>query len=395
MNHARWLRLSLTAAAVAGIAWYGLRAPPMRVDGAQVEIGEVVDALDAEGRTRLSDRYLITAPIPAQARRVALEVGDPIAVGDVLVVLDPLPSQALDPRSRAEAEAIAAAAASRLLAAGEDLAAALAEARLLDAEAKRLDSLGRQELVARDTIERARMLAQRAERAAASARFREATAAHELAAARSVLVLGSRAGSVESALELTAPVAGVVLRRHFESGRPVQPGEPLLEIGDPTAMEVEVDVLSADAVRLREGMAVELHRWGQTEPLQGRVRRIEPAGFTKISALGVEEQRVWVVVDLTSERERWQRLGDAYRVNARFLVERREQVLRVPASALFRDGEGWAVFRVVDGRAELTPVQVGLDGGAWTEVLAGLAAGEPVIVHPDRDLEHGRRVRLR
>lgn len=192
---------------------------------------------------------------------------------------------------------------------------------------------------------------------------------------------------------LSAPVAGVLLRRHFESARPVQAGEPLLEIGDPGRLEVEVDVLSADAVRLREGMAVELLRWGEPQPLAGQVRRIEPAGFTKFSALGVEEQRVWVMVALTSPPGQWRRLGDAYRVNARFVLDQAVDVVRVPTSALFREGDGQAVFRVEGSRARLRPVGTGLQGGGFTQVLSGLAAGDAVVVHPDRSLADGDRIR--
>jgi len=187
----------------------------------------------------------------------------------------------------------------------------------------------------------------------------------------------------------------VVLRTHFESARPVQAGEALLEIGNPEGMEVEVDVLSADAVRLRPGMAVDLLRWGETKPLTGKVSRIEPGGFTKVSALGVEEQRVWVIVELTSPRAEWERLGEAYRVNARFVLRTVDGVLRVPSSAVFRHGTGNAAFLMNDGRARLTPIQIGVEGGGFSEVRGGLSQHDVVIIHPDRALEDGDRVRTR
>lgn len=395
MTRARLLRILLVSAVVAAAAWLVLRPSPTRVDSAAVDTGDVVDSLEAEGRTRVRDRYVITAPIQAQARRLALEAGDAVAVGDVLVVLDPLPAPALDARARSLASANAAAAASRVSAAREELAAAEVTLAQLQREAQRLDQLAKSSLVARESAERARSLETRGQREVAGARFRFATAQYELEAAKSALALGSRDRSTEVALELTAPVDGVVLRHHFESTRPVQPGDPLLEIGDPATMEVEVDVLSADAVTLREGMPVQLHRWGEAQPLRGRVRRIEPAGFTKVSALGVEEQRVWVIVDISSEHADWLRLGDAYRVNASFVLGQRSGVVRVPATALFRQGDGWAVFRVQSGRAVATPVSLGLQGGPWAEVLDGLAPGDAVVVHPGRDLEHGRRIRVR
>lgn len=395
MTRARLLRLLLVSAVVAGAAWLVLRPSATWVDSAVVDTGDVVDSLEAEGRTRVRDRYVITAPIQAQARRLALDAGDEVKVGDVLVVLDPLPAPALDARARSLASANAAAAGSRVNAAREELAAAEVALTQLRREAQRLAQLAKSSLVAREAAERAVSLEARGQREVAGARFRFATAQYELEASKSALALGSRDRSAEAALELTAPVDGVVLRHHFESMRPVQPGDPLLEIGDPATMEVEVDVLSADAVRLREGMAVELHRWGEVTPLQGRVRRIEPAGFTKVSALGVEEQRVWVIVDISSEHAAWQRLGDAYRVNARFVLDQRSRVVRVPATALFRQGEGWAVFRVQGGRAVATGVSLGLQGGPWAEVREGLAPGDAVVLHPGRDLENGRRVRIR
>tara|TARA_R110002020_G_scaffold134702_11_gene300866 strand:- start:3683 stop:4882 length:1200 start_codon:yes stop_codon:yes gene_type:complete len=396
MTRARILRLSLLAFAVLALGWLALRPAAIPVDTVVVDKGPVADVIEAEGRTRLVDRYLITAPIAGQARRQQLEVGDPVEVDQVLVVLDPLPAPALDARARAEARSRAEAANSRLRGAGEDLGAARAAAEQAASELARLEALAAQSLVALDVVDKARTASRRADREAASARFREATARHELEGARAALALGSGTASDAPAMELAAPVAGVVLRRFYESSRPVQAGEPLLEIGDPAGMEVEVDVLSADAVRLRDGMAVELHRWGDTEPLLGRVRRVEPAGFTKVSALGVEEQRVWVIVEITSNRERWQRLGDAYRVNAHFALESRSNVLRVPGSALFRGEDGgWAVFRVRGGKVSQAPVERGLQGGAWVEVLSGLAEGDIVVVHPDRALADGSRVRMR
>lgn len=395
MTRARLLRMLLVSAVVAGAAWLVLRPSPAWVDTSVVDTGDVVDSLEAEGRTRVRDRYVITSPIQGQARRLALDAGDPVAVGDVLVVLDPLPAPALDARSRALATANAAAATTRASAAREELAAAEVALAQQQREARRLEQLASSSLVARESAERARALEARGQREVAGARFRVATAQHELEAATAALALGSRDRSADAALELTAPVAGVVLRHHFESTRPVQPGDPLLEIGDPATMEVEVDVLSADAVKLREGLPVELHRWGDTAPLQGRVRRIEPAGFTKVSALGVEEQRVWVIVDISSQHAQWQRLGDAYRVNARFVLDQRSGVVRVPATALFRQGDGWAVFKRQSGRAVATTVVLGLQGGPWAEVLQGLAPGDEVVVHPGRDLEDGSRVRVR
>lgn len=395
MSWGRGLRYGLALLLVGTLVWLAWRPQPVLVDAVVVSRGDVVDALEAQGQTRVRDRYEITAPIQAQARRLRLEVGDAVAQGDVLVVLDPTPAPALDPRAQAQAQALVGAAGARVQAAREDLAAAEKLAAQEAAEARRMRTLFERGMVSAEVAERAETAHLRALRDAASARFTIATAEHELSAARAALALGSAVPSKEAAMTLTAPVAGVVLRRQLESARTVQPGEVLLEIGDPAALEVRVDVLSADAVRLREGMAVALLRWGEAAPLEGRVRRVEPGGFTKVSALGVEEQRVWVTVDLTSPRAQWERLGDAYRVHARFIVEVVPDALRIPASSLFRHGEGWAVFRVEGDRVRLTPVRIGLRGGPWVVLREGLGDHDEVVVHPDRDLADGSRIRRR
>lgn len=364
------------------------------VDTARVDQGAVREVVEAEGRTRLRDRYVITAPIAATARRLELEPGDTVRPGQPLIVLDAMAAPALDARARAAAEAQVAAARGRWAAAREAAAASAAHARQAQADADRLQRLLRDQLVAAATADQARTAASEALREANSARFLEATAKHELTSAQAVLAHGSGERGT-TVLQLTAPAAGVVLRRHFESARPVQPGEPLLELGDPDALEVEVDVLSADAVRLRPGMQVELVRWGEAQSLQGRVRRVEPGGFTKVSALGVEEQRVWVIVDITSPHALWHHLGEAYRVNARFLLREAAPALRVPASAVFADGDTTSVFRISEGKARRTTVVVGLQGEGWAEIRKGVSAGDTVIVHPDRALEDGGRVRDR
>ena len=196
-------------------------------------------------------------------------------------------------------------------------------------------------------------------------------------------------------MAVRAPTAGRVLKVFHESEGVVDAGAPLLEVGDPRALEVEVDVLSEDAVRIQPGMRVLFERWGGPLPLEGRVRVVEPVGFTKVSALGVEEQRVLVIADIVSDVRQWERLGDGYRVEARFLLWEGEGVLQVPATAVFPVDGGWAVFVLEDGRARRRAVTVGHRNGVAAEVLDGLVAGDPVVVHPDRGLEDGARVTVR
>jgi HlyD family secretion protein len=366
---------------------------PVLVETEEVTRGRLSQTLVEEGRTRIRDRYVVSSPVAGQTRRLTLEVGDAVSRSDVMVVLDPMASPVLDPRSLAQARARVSAAEAALRTTREEQEAAAATARFAADELERLRLLAQDELIARSRLEQAEAEARRSAAVERSARFRVQTAAAELEAARAALAFAGQDREMTEKLELRSPVNGRVLERMFQSSRAVQPGEPILVVGDPAGLEVEVDVLSADAVRIEPGMRVLLERWGQPEPLEARVRRIEPTGFTKFSALGVEEQRVWVILDITSPVERWERLGDAYRVNARFILWESDSVIRVHTSALFRHGTGWAVFVVEEGRARLRQVVPGRRGELLTEVLRGLDPGETVIVHPDAEIEDGRRIR--
>jgi HlyD family secretion protein len=377
------------------LAW-GFRPTPVLVDVESVTRGHLAITVEEEGRTRVIDRFEVSAPVTAQARRIHLEVGDAVHPGDVLVTLDALVAPALDVRSVQEARARVAAAEAALETARQELQAVAAQAVFAREEFQRLEGLAERNLISRSALERAVAEADQADALTRSARFRVQTAIAQRDAALTALAYaGGQDPEVSGVLELTAPVAGRVLHRHFESARVVQAGEPILEIGDPTRLEVAVDVLSSDAVRIEPGMRVIFERWGEARDLEGRVRRVEPTGFTKISALGVEEQRVWVIADITSDAEVWARLGDGYRVNARFVLWEADDILRVPTSALFRHEGEWAAFVVVEGRARLRTVRSGRRGAIHTQVLDGLEAGERVVVHPDRDVEDGVRLRIR
>jgi HlyD family secretion protein len=227
-----------------------------------------------------------------------------------------------------------------------------------------------------------------------SARFAVATANHELEAARTPLKYAA-SGSTENPVAIHAPVAGRVLRIPRKSEGTVTAGQSLIEIGDPQSLEAEVDVLSTDAVRLHPGTRVIIKRWGGEDILEGVVRVIEPAGFTKVSALGVEEQRVWVIVSFTSNRELWQRLGDGYRIEASFILWEANDVLQIPSSALFRHGSDWATFVVEQGNAVLHSVEIGQSNGLSTQVVRGINTDDQVIVHPDDQVREGVRVKFR
>jgi HlyD family secretion protein len=387
---------ALSALALLALLIWGFRPVPRLVDVEPVTRGPLVVTLEAEGRTRVVERYRISAPIDGQLRRLELEVGDPVRAGQVIAVLDAQVSPVLDRRSQERARARLAGAESELAATRAAVTAAEAAASLARIELERIERLAKPGMVSRTQLDQAR--AESLGRAAEleAARFRVQSAERDRLAVQAELeYAGEPAPGEQGRLELTAPADGVVLKRESESARVVHAGELILEIGDPGALEIVVDVLSADAVRLAVAMRVRIERWGQSSPLEARIKRIEPVAFTKISALGVEEQRVWVIVALTAPRADWSRLGDGYRVNARFVLWEAEDVLQVPTSSLFRHGEGWAVLRAVDGRARLTPVEIGRRGALRTELRRGLEIGAAVIVHPDRELADGTRVERR
>lgn len=373
---------------------YGFWPQPVAVDVVAVTRAPLQVTVEEEGKTRVVDRFVISAPVPGYVRRIELKVGDTVSQGQVLAEVEPLRSVILDPRSRAEAQARVAAAEAALRAAQEDAIAAQAEADYAASQLQRLRRLYPKGYISIETLQQAEAAARRTEARRSSSRFAVQVAKFDLEAARTALRYSVAQGSRQIMEEapVRAPVEGRVLKLKRESEGVVQAGEPLLEIGDPNSLEVEVEVLSADAVRISPGTRVLFERWGGVRPLEGRVRRVEPTGFTKVSALGVEEQRVLVIVDITSPTEQWQRLGDGYRVETSFILWEGDSVLQAPASALFRHGDGWALFVAANGRARLQPVQVGHRSGLAAEVVSPLKEGELVILHPDDSLADDVRI---
>ncbi|AAZ97534.1 Secretion protein HlyD [Thiobacillus denitrificans ATCC 25259] len=388
--------MAVTAALVLGGLALGFAPRAVPVDLAEVTRGPLAVTVEEEGKTRVRERYLVSAPVAGYLRRIGLDAGDAVARGQVLAVIDPARSVALDPRTRAEAQARASAARAALAAAEENARAAAASAQLAQQERARAETLRRSDFVSEQALDNTRTAESQARAAARAAEHNVRVARFELETARAALASSARLqGGTAEALEVRAPVAARVLKLVHESEGAVAAGAPLLEVGDPDSLEVEVEVLSNHAVKLAPGSKVILDRWGGERSVAGRVRVVEPSGFTKISALGVEEQRVRVIVDFSAPREAWNRLGDGYRVEARFVLWEGENVLQVPTSALFRQGQGWAVF-VVDGRrVRVAPVEVGQRAGLATEVLAGVAAGDRIVAHPDETIEDGVRVKPR
>ena len=390
----RLLFWGVMAALALLVLFMTLRPQPVWVDAAAVRQGDMFVTIVEEGQTRVKDRYAVSAPVAGYLRRIELQVGDPVSPGQLLTELEPLKSDVLDARSRAEARARVAASEAALAASEQQVAAARADHELAVSELSRVQKLAGGQLVSADTLQKAEAAAQRSAAALRSARFGVDVARHELAAARTRLQVSaaSSGGEDTELVPIRSPIAGAVLQRLRQSEGVVAAGQPLLELGDPSALEVVVDVQSFDAVRLSAGLPVRLEGWGG-EALQAVVRTVEPVGFTDVSALGVEEQRVRVVVDITAPREQWQSLGDGYRVDAHFILWQGEQVLMVPASSVYQASDGARVF-VIDGDVVTEhQVRIGRSDGFSVQVLEGLQVGQQVVRHPDNSLVDGARVR--
>ena len=394
MHWRRNITIAVIVVAIVAAIIYGFMPTPQWVDAATVHRGPLSVTIDEEGKTRVIDRYVVYAPVAAYARRIDLEVGDAIQQGQTMVQLEPLPSAVLDPRSRAAAQARVEAARAALDSAREKAAAARAEAELAQLEHKRLVDMCEVQCVSKEEEDVALTRVRSTRALEQSALFAVDIARHELEAARTALAYAGAKGG-DDPLAVNSPIKGSVLKVIRKSEGVVAAGEPLIEVGNPRHLEVEVDVLSADAVKISPGTRVLFQRWGGDETLEGRVRTIEPVGFTKISALGVEEQRVLVISDLTSPTDQWQRLGDGYRVEASFILWEEQDVLTIPSSSLFRHNDGWAVFVIDDDTATLTPVKLGKRNGLHAQVLAGLNDGQQVITHPNEAIEDGVSVRIR
>lgn len=389
-----WGSLALLIGAVLA---FGLRPQPVLVEVATAERNAMQVIVEEEGKTRVKDRYVISAPVSGFIRRIEWKVGHQLEQNQLLTELEPLRSSVLDPRSRAEAEARIAAARSALLSAEEQVAAAKADAEHTASEFLRKQKLHKTQLISAEELSAVRAVDQRAQAMLRSAKFAVDVARYDLDAAGTLLKYSAAengTGDLKERVAIRAPVNGSLLKVHRESEGVVSAGTPLIELGDPGALEVAVDVLSFDAVQITPGVEVKINRWGGT-PLEGYVRLVEPVGFTEISALGVEEQRVWVIVDITSNRQQWQSLGDGYRVEASFILWSEEDVLQIPNSALFRVNANWAVYVVEDDKARLQQVELGQRNGLYSQVLSGVNEHQQIIMHPDNSIEDGARVMVR
>jgi HlyD family secretion protein len=383
------LILVLVAGAVVVLLTMWLRPTPTRVNVAKVLRGPMRVTVDGEGKTRVRDRYVVATPVGGQLRRITLRRGDAVQRGQVIALIEPLPLAPLDPRQRAEAIARVNAAedAKHEIEQVVNRNQASYEQALRDLERSQI--LAESGYVSRQELERAQTAVATSLREYEASKSRVETAAHEVEVARAALLAANQRKNSTAAVRVQAPTGGKVLRVIEESERVVAAGAPLVELSNPSRLEVLIELLSTDAVKVNHGALVLIEGWGGQEVLEAHVRLIEPAAFTKVSALGIEEQRVNVVADLTAASAT---LGDGYRVEGRIVVWQADDVLQVPVSALFRRGETWNLFVVEEGEARLREVEIGQRTQFEAEIKSGLKEGTQVIVHPSNEITDGTRV---
>lgn len=387
--------LVIGAAAVIGAFVYALRPQPVMVDLAEASVGPMRLTVDEEGKTRIRERYVVSSPLMGRLRRITLDAGDVIRAEDtVLAVIEPTDPSLLDPRELAQAEARVRAAEAAVRQSSAYLDRAQAAYDFAESElGRRIEASERGATTPRE-LDQAKSAERTTREELRAAEHAKEIAEFDLEVARSALLFARGEDDVATIarMELRSPIDGQVLRVFQESVAVVSPGTPLLEVGDARDLEIVIDVLSTDAVRTTPGDRVIIEHWGGDESLEAVVRLVEPSGFMKVSALGIEEQRVNVIADFVTPAEQRASLGDAFRVEARIVVWERDDVLQVPTSAAFRDGERWAVFMVNDHRAQVRHIQIGRQSGRTTQVLSGLEPGDRVVLHPGDKLSDGVRV---
>jgi HlyD family secretion protein len=378
----------LAALAIGAALVFSLLPGPVVVEIAKVRVGALQVTVDEDGETRAHDRFVVSAPVAARVARIELHEGDPVTQGQIVANLWPLP---LSARERVEQLARISAAEAQLREAGERVRRAQTDHEQARRDSQRMGKLAADGMVSRQEAEQAQVAETTTANELEAARFRASSAEAELKVARAALLALEASPGSTARIQMRSPVRGKVLRIPEKSERVVASGTALITIGDPTRLEVVVDLLSTDAVKVKAGMPVWIEGWGGDKPLRARIRLIEPYGFTKISALGVEEQRVNVIADFVDPPGS---LGDGYRVEAKIVIWSSDSTLKIPVSALFRRGETWTVFVVENGRAVLREVRIGHRGALEAEVLEGLKVDETVIRHPSNDISEGTRVRI-
>ena len=396
MNKSSWIGGGAAAVVAIGLMAWAFAPRPVEVEVATATRGHFEATIDEDGKTRLRDRYLVSAPLAGVVTRITLREGDTVRAGDPVATLTPVLSPLLDDRTLREQQVrvdIAQASVQRADARIERARVALQQARN---EVARSEQLATQGFVSPTKLDTDRLAALATQKELDAAIQDRHVTVHEVEQARAAVAAVTRPGQAR-AFVLQAPVSGRVLRVAQTSEATVPLGTALVELGDVSRMEVVAELLTTDALQARPGSLVRIERWGGDGTLEGRVRLVEPEAFTKVSALGVEEQRVRVLIDLTSPPDKWQALGDGYRVSVRIVNQSQDQVLKVPVSAVFprSDTAGAAVFVLDHGRARITPVDVAARNGADAWIRQGLQPGAIVIVYPPSTVRDGSSVRQR
>lgn len=390
-------RLSWVLVAIGVLAGllYAFMPRPLEVEIGVVSHGRFLQTVDDDGKTRVRDRFIVSAPLAGVLQRVTLEAGNPVMDGAAVATIVPSVPALLDVRAETtltERVGAAEAARDRAGAAVQRVQATLKQGSV---DYNRAIELDKANVISKIELDRARLLVDVTSRELAAAQLEEHAAEHEIAQAKAALErfkVSARGSRSDAPFDVLSPVSGEVFRVIQESEGPIAVGAPIMEVANPSDLEVVVDVLSTDAVQIKPGTDVTLERWGGP-PLNGRVRLVEPSAFTKISALGVEEQRVNVVIDFTSPREEWSTLGDGFKVDARIVVYENDSAIEVPTSALFsKTADEWAVYVVTNSRAQLRKIRIGHRSGTDAEVLAGLTPGEQVVVYPSDAVRNGVKV---
>jgi HlyD family secretion protein len=378
------------------IVW-ALWPQPVPVDMAAIKRGPLEVTVEDEGVTRIHDVYTVSSPILGKMLRSPREVGDKVVADKTLVAeIEPAAPTFLDVRSQRVNEAAVQAAQAAVDLAEAQIKQATSQLEFAKNDLRRAEELAASKTISARALEKAKLDVDSAEAAVASAKATLEVRRRELESAKAHLIQPGEAKTGERSasccIEVHSPIDGVVLKIIAESEQVVHPGAPLVEIGDPNDLEIAVDFLSRDAVRIQPGQPARIESWGGDKILEAKVERVEPTGFTKVSALGIEEQRVKVILNFTSPPDEWRRLGHGFRVIARVVVWHRDDVLQVPLGALFREGDNWAVFVAVDGRAQRRLVTIGERNLHAARVLDGLNTGEQVILHPSDRVHDGVRV---
>ena len=394
MRHSGWkigLYVSLALAAVIGLGW-GLLPQPIRVDTALVRRGSIEITVDDDGETRVRERYTVLSPLTGKLQRINLHPGDSVArVDSDLAVIEPTDPALLDARAKAEAEALVRVSQSAVERASEAKVIADASLALAQKEYDRGKSLVESQAISSSELDQLFHRFRVASGEVRVANFLVAITEHELAMAKAAFI--STQSSTYQSMRLPSPVDGLVLRVLREDAGYVTPGTPLLEVGNPADMELKIDVLSTAATRIRPGNKVYIEHWGGDKALEGTVRLVEPSAFLKISALGVEEKRVNVIIDFDTPWENRKSLGDGFRVEARIVVDRSsDKSLVVPSGALFRDGDAWVLYRARDGLVQRCKVEVGLSNARQAEILSGIDEGDSIVLYPSEKVRDGVRV---